>query len=182
MLLTHKNSILLIIDVQTALFPVIKGRELCLRNIGTLLAVREKLNIPVLVTKQYPQGLGRTIYSILNTVRPIEVLSKTHFSCAREPTILAALQSTGRRQIVISGMEAHVCVLQSALELMAHGFKVYVVEDAVSSRKNSDYKAALARLSRNNIEVVTTEMVIFEWLEKACTEEFRNILPLIKNQ
>lgn len=180
MLLANKNSLLLIVDVQNALIPVIQNADSTLKNIQHLIAAREKLNIPALVTEQYPKGLGRTVSTILDHLKQEEVFAKTYFSLAQEPHIMTAIELMNRRQIVICGMEAHVCVLQSAMDLKKHNYEVYVVLDAISSRKQLDYDAALARLSSNGVHVVTTEMVLFEWLERACTKEFRDLLPLIK--
>jgi nicotinamidase-related amidase len=180
MLLSNKNSLLLIVDVQNALIPAIQNADSTIKNIQKLIAAKQQLNIPIIVTEQYPAGLGRTVSTLLDHLSETDVLSKTHFSLAQEPHIMTALELINRRQIVICGMEAHVCVLQSALELKKHHYEVYVVLDAVTSRKQLDYDAALERFRSNGVHVVTTEMVLFEWLEKACTKEFRDLLPFIK--
>lgn len=180
MLISNTDSILLVIDVQNSLLPAVMNSNLTIKNIQKLITVKEKLAIPLIVTEQYPKGLGRTISSIRDNVKEQDVLQKTHFSLVRESHILEAIQSISRHQLVICGMEAHICVLQSALDLKKQGYEVYVILDAISSRKESDYNAALDRFRNSGIHVVTTEMVIFEWLMKAGTNEFRDLLPLIK--
>jgi nicotinamidase-related amidase len=181
MILSANKSLLLVIDVQTSLLPVISNSSSTIQNIQSLIKAQITLQIPIIVTEQYPKGLGSTLPSILDCVNEENVLPKTHFSVVREAHILKALESTNRRQIVLCGMESHVCVLQSALQLKALNYDVYVVSDAVSSRKEPDYKAALERFRDNQIHVITTEMAIFEWLEKACTDQFRELLPLLKS-
>lgn len=181
MLINNSDSILLVVDVQTSLLPAVMNSNLIIKNIHKLIAAKEKLAIPIIVTEQYPKGLGRTISTILESVKEGEVLPKTHFSLIHEANILEVIKSINRRQLVICGMEAHVCVLQSALDLKKQGYDVYVTLDAISSRKESDYNAALDRFRNNGIHVVTTEMVIFEWLMKADTNEFRDLLPLLKS-
>lgn len=181
MLLQANESLLLVIDVQTSLLPVIASASSAIKNIQTLITAQTKLNIPIVVTEQYPKGLGSTVHSILNMVDSQDVVTKTHFSMTREPHILKILEVSKRRQIVICGMESHVCVLQSAMALKALNYDVYVISDAVCSRKESDYIAALERFRSNKIHVITTEMAVFEWLGKACTEIFRDLLPVLKS-
>jgi nicotinamidase-related amidase len=184
MLLNADRSQLLVVDTQARLMPAIAEAERVLRHAEILLTSAERLRVPVTVTEQYPRGLGPTVPAILERL-PAEaaVLPKTAFSAAAEPAIaerMASLRAAGRDQIVICGVEAHVCVLQTALGLKQEGLQVFVVGDAVSSRSGASVSAARARLGHAGCQWVTSEMVVFEWLGRAATEDFRALSALIK--
>jgi nicotinamidase-related amidase len=136
------------------------------------------------VTEQYPKGLGTTVPPVQEALPADTVtLPKTSFSAARDPVIaerVATLRAMGRDQVVICGTEAHICVLQSALEFRSAGLDVFVVADAVSSRSPHSVSAACARLLHAGCHWVTTEMVVFEWMGEAGTEDFRALAPLFK--
>jgi len=184
MLLSAKRSHLLVVDVQAKLMPVIHEADSTLRNVSVLLQAASRLGVPVTVTEQYPKGLGPTVDSIaaaLPSATP--VLAKTSFSAAGDPATaerVAGLRGEGRGQLVICGVEAHICVLQSALGFKDTGLDVFVVADAVSSRSQHSVNAACARLLHAGCHWATTEMVAFEWMEKAATEEFRALSPLFR--
>ncbi|WP_239350458.1 hydrolase [Microvirga sp. ACRRW] len=182
--MSAQRSHLLVVDVQTRLMPAIHEAEATLGNVNVLLQVASRLGIPVTVTEQYPKGLGHTVESVTEAL-PVEalVLPKTSFSSAGDPGIagrVAELRGEGRDQLVICGAEAHICVLQSALGFKAAGLDVFVVADAVSSRSPHSVAAACARLLHAGCHWVTTEMVAFEWMERAATEDFRALAPLFK--
>jgi isochorismate hydrolase len=146
-----------------------------------LMRAARRLGVPLLVSEQYPKGIGPTVPSLATLATPDETLEKLSFSCAAEPAIRSRLALMGpRRQAVLCGIEAHVCVLQSALGLIDAGWSVAVVEDAVSSRRAGDRDAGLRRLAAAGATIATAEMVLFEWLERAGTAEFRDLLKLIK--
>jgi len=184
MLLSAKRSHLLVVDVQAKLMPAIHEADSTLRNISVLLQAASRLGVPVTVTEQYPKGLGPTVNSIaaaLPSATP--VLAKTSFSAAGDPAAaerVAGLRGEGRGQLVICGVEAHICVLQSALGFKDTGLDVFVVADAVSSRSQHSVNAACARLLHAGCHWATTEMVAFEWMERAATEEFRALSPLFR--
>lgn len=180
MLINAEESVLVLVDLQERLIPAIAGKEKLLRNCATLLQGARRLSVPILASEQYPTGLGRTTASLAAGLAPEEVVEKITFSCLATPDFGARLSALGRPQVVVCGAEAHVCVLQTALDLRARGHRVFIVADATGSRDPANCKAALARLSRAGAEVVTTEMVLFEWLKRAGTEDFRALLPLIK--
>lgn len=184
MLLTASRSQLVAVDMQERLAPAVQDGEAVARRAGILLRAAAALQVPVTVTEQYPKGLGPTVASVAGLVPPgSAVLPKMEFSAARNPAIadrLAALRGEGRDQVVLCGMEAHVCVLQTALVLRENGFGVFVVGDAVSSRAHPSVSAACARLLHAGCHWVTTEMVVFEWLEQAGTDEFRALSALIR--
>ena len=182
-LMTRDKSQLLVVDIQARLFPAMPSGEPMLARSQVLLAAAEALGVPIVISEQYPKGLGPTEAAILAAAPSAQVFDKLTFSCARNAELAKAItahRSTGRDQIVICGIEAHVCVAQTALDLAAGGWNVFVVADAVSSRRASDRETALARFRDCGIGVVTSEMVVFEWLEEAGTDEFRTVSKMLK--
>jgi len=174
MLISRAHSALLIVDIQERLLPAIDGGAAVLENAIWLTRVAQRLGVPVAASEQYPQGLGATA-AVLRQLLPAEAIgSKLHFSCTAAGC-LAELPGADRRQKVLVGMETHVCVLQTALGLLREGSEVYLVEDAVGSRRASDRAAALARMRQEGVRIVTREMAAFEWLEAAGSDEFREI-------
>ena len=140
--------------------------------------------MPILVTEQYPKGLGHTVADLEDAVKPARLLEKTTFGALGESTVEKACQGlaeAGRNEFVILGTETHVCVLQTAMQILAQGWRLAVAEDACGSRRAADKAAALERLQSAGAQRVTTEMVLFEWLERAATPEFRDLLPLIRD-
>lgn len=180
MLIDRQQSLLLIVDVQERLAPAIHDGAAAIANNRRLLAAAERLGVPVFVSEQNVRGLGPTVPELLPLPAGAQRIDKLHFSCAREPGFLERLAQTGRRQIVVTGMEAHVCVLQTVLGLIDAGYAVFLIEDAASSRTPENRAAAIARARAAGAHIVTTEMVLFEWLERAATDDFRALLPLIK--
>lgn len=180
MLIDRHQSLLLVVDVQEKLAPAIHEAAAAIANIRRLLGAADHLGVPVIVSEQYVRGLGQTVPDLLPLPAGARRFEKMHFSCTREPGFLELIAATGRRQIIVTGMETHVCVLQTMLGLLAAGHAVLLVEDAASSRTPQNRAAAIARLRAAGAGIVTTEMVLFEWLERAATDEFRALLPLIK--
>jgi nicotinamidase-related amidase len=179
MLLQRANSLLLIVDVQERLAPAVLESKPLIGNCTKLMRAANHLGIPVLISEQYPKGLGHTVPALTELVPSHVFVEKTAFSCASEPALLERIGSAGRVQIVLAGMETHVCVLQSAFDLVRKDYIPYVVQDAVSSRTHQNHDAGIERLRSAGIPVVTTEMVIFEWLERADTAQFRALRSLI---
>jgi nicotinamidase-related amidase len=176
--IARKASALLLIDFQTRLMPAIAEAENVIANAQRLLAAAQLLEIPVLLTEQNPTGLGRTVPALLSRTESGPVFAKQSFDAGRAPGFFEHLPA--RPEIVLAGCEAHVCVLQTALGLMAAGRWVHVVQDAIGSRRPESKVAALERLARRGAEIVTTEMVLFEWLESAEHPRFREVVALIK--
>ncbi len=178
-----ESSQLLLIDIQQQLGQAMPAKVLSrvITNSTLLTRSADLLDVPVLYTEQYPKGLGPTVDDIANilpaTARSFE---KTTFSSLGAAGFADAVGQAGRPQIIIVGMEAHVCVLQTALELLADGFQVYIVEDAVCSRRLENYQNALARLSRSNAAIVSAESVIFEWLVSSRHEHFKAIQAMLR--
>lgn len=179
MLLRAARSVLCVVDVQERLLPAIAGGAAVVENARRLMAGAARLGVPVLVSEQYPKGLGPTV-AALKSAADAAPVEKNSFSCMAEPAWAAAFGALGRDQAVICGIEAHICVLQTAIELKEKGCAVFVVADAVSSREFANRDAALARLERAGVERVTTEMVLFEWLERAGAAAFKDIAALVK--
>lgn len=179
-MLSRNESLLLIVDVQAGLARAVRDAGSCIRRLGLLLRAAAVLDVPVIVSEQYPKGLGPTDPRLLPLPDGTTVLPKLAFSCWREPELRAAIQSAGRRQVVITGMETHVCVLQTALDLQAAGFAVHLAADAAGSRREEDRALALARLRDEGVAIVTAEMVVFEWLERAGGPAFKTLIPAIK--
>ena len=180
MLIRSSESALLVIDMQERLVPAMLAPARTIRNTKTLLLAAAELDVPVIVTEQYPEGLGATVPELGRAPGGATVISKTHFSCMEEPSFAAHFRSLGRKQAVIAGMEAHICVMQTAASLIEEGVDVFVVSDATASRSAESESACIARLSAMGAGIVTTEMVVFEWLNRAGTPAFKKLLPLVK--
>ena len=177
-LLSAANSRLLIVDVQDKLLPTIPTAARLVHNCRRLLDGAKILSVPVFGTEQYPQGLGPTTADLATRMGPR--LDKVVFSCA--PVLAwgqAADVADDREQVVVAGMEAHVCVLQTVLDLIGGGFRVYVPADAVASRGELDAKIALERMVASGATLTTVESVLFEWCEQAGTPQFKQIQKLI---
>lgn len=175
MLIDAARSCLLLVDIQERLVPALHEADQLVANNAWLLAIARRLEIAVRVSEQYPRGLGHTVAGLRDALPAGAVLEKTCFGLAAEPGALATLAATGREQWIVTGAEAHVCVLQTALGLLAAGWEVYVVADCVASRRPRDRDLGLERMRAEGVRVVSREMVAFEWLHRAGTERFREI-------
>ncbi|MFO1323850.1 MAG: hydrolase [Burkholderiales bacterium] len=174
MLIDAERSTLLVVDLQEKMVPAIANGEAVVANVVWLVGVARRIGIPVAATEQYPKGLGPLVAAVRDLIPAEAIAVKTHFSCVAEQC-LAKLPGGERAQIVIAGAEAHVCVMQSALELLEDGKEVFVVADAVGSRRQFDRDIALVRMRDEGVRVVTREMVAFEWLGEAGTPLFRDV-------
>ncbi|HAU0829810.1 TPA: isochorismatase family protein [Legionella pneumophila] len=175
MLLNRADSLLVLIDVQEKLTPAILNLDLFLARCEWLLKLARKLDVPVLASEQYPKGLGRTVSPLSSYINQEECIEKIHFSCVQEPQYINLLKGYNKSQLILIGIEAHVCVLQTAIEMKGYGFDVFVVVDGVSSRSEFDLKYGLKRMKQNGVHLITAEMVLFEWLKQAGTPEFKAI-------
>ena len=174
-LLRAADSLLLIIDVQARLAPHVHEHDRVIDNCEWLAGVAEVVDVPVLVSEHCPEGIGPTVERLRARIAEESVMRKVHFSCVSEPSCKARIEAAGRSQIVIAGMEAHVCVMQTAIELAAAGKQVFLVADATSSRDPQDAARAVARMQRNGVEIVSREMVLFEWAHRGATQQFRQL-------
>ncbi|MBB4198802.1 isochorismatase [Rhodoblastus sphagnicola] len=170
-----KRALLLVIDFQARLMPAIHDGEAAIRNAAKLIEIARLLNVPHLVTEQNPTRLGSTVEAL-----PVEgdVVAKFSFDVCREAGFVERIPADAH--VIVTGCEAHVCVLQTVLGLLAASRKVFVARDAIGSRKPEDKEAAIRRMARHGAEIVTTEMVAFEWLETAEHPRFRQAMALIK--
>jgi nicotinamidase-related amidase len=175
MLLNADRSLVLVVDMQARLAPSIERFEQVEASAAWVLEVATELAVPVWATEQYPRGLGSTVDRLARLIPAGHVLEKNHFGALEEPGIADRLQALGRRQIVVLGTEAHVCVLQTAIGLLESGYETFVVAEAVGSRSPDNKQLALSRMSRAGVQVVSREMLAFEWLERAGTDIFRRI-------
>lgn len=180
MLIRATDSVLVAIDMQERLVPAMQAPARTIRNTRLLLRAAQLTGVPAVLTEQYPKGLGHTIPDIANAAGDAPIIPKMHFSCMEEPVFAATLRDLGRRQVVLAGMEAHICVVQTAASLVEEGYGVFVVSDATASRTLESEQACIARLSAAGVSVVTTEMVIYEWLGKAGTPAFKEMLALVR--
>ncbi|MCG5241194.1 hydrolase [Azospirillum doebereinerae] len=181
MLVRAEESVLVVVDVQARLLPAIHESGRVLRNAGILLKAADALSVPVVLTEQYAKGLGETVEEVRAALPAgTPVLEKITFASTGEPSFVAALEALGRRQVVLCGTEAHVCVLQTALGLLQLGYTVHLVADAVSSRTPANHAAAIDRMRAAGASIVTTEMVVFEWMERAGTPVFKTVSALIR--
>lgn len=179
----RENVSLVVIDMQERLMNAIpqRNRESIIKNAELLIEAAKTFGVPVTVTEQYPKGLGPTVPEIRDCVgdgfKPIE---KVVFSCARSPEFRSTIEGTARREALICGIETHVCVLQTAIDMINDGYVVYVPADAVASRRELDWEKGISLLERAGAVVGTTEAFIFQLLERAGTEEFKTISRLLK--
>lgn len=180
MLIDPTDSVLIVIDMQERLVPAMESPARTIANAAKLITAATEVKVPILLTEQYPQGLGSTVKQLSKIATTAQIFPKIHFSCMKDEAFSAAFNKENRKQAIIAGMEAHICVTQTAASLMDQGFEVFVVSDATASRTKDSEEACIARLSAAGAGIVTTEMVIFEWLGQADTPEFRRLLPLVK--
>ncbi|MBI2785853.1 MAG: isochorismatase family protein [Legionella longbeachae] len=175
MLLNKEDSLLLLIDVQEKLTPAVLRSEAFITCCEWLLKLAQKMDVPILVSEQYPQGLGSTLKQFHSYFNQEECIDKVYFSCMSEPKYVVRLKKLQKKQLILIGIETHVCVLQTALEMKKEGFDVFVVVDAVSCRGEYNMKYGLKRMSQAGVHLLSSEMVFFEWLRKAGTAEFKEL-------
>lgn len=169
------QSVLLVVDIQSALLPAIDGGESVLAHTAWLLDVAQTIGVPSLATEHCPGRIGVTDTRLRQRFAADAIVGKEHFSALREGALLKAPHAE-RQQWIVTGMETHVCVLQTVLDLRAAGREVFVVDEAVGSRRPRDKELALQRMQQHGAEIVSREMVAFEWLERANTPLFRDVL------
>jgi nicotinamidase-related amidase len=171
---------LLVIDVQEKLVPKIFDSAALVRNIAFLLDAARLLNMPIQCTEQYPRGLGMTVPELAGKLP--ERLDKVAFSSCAVPSIVPTFHREARPKIVLCGLETHVCVLHTALDLLALNFRVYIAVDAVGSRSRIDHDIALRRLEQAGAVLTTSEMCVFEWLGSAGHPQFKAVSQLIQQR
>lgn len=176
-LITRESCILIFIDIQERLMPVIADREKVLENAIKLVRFSKILGLPVVITEQ--EKLGATISELKNELPGITPITKIHFNCFNNDEFSSIVRSSGKNTLILAGVEAHICVAQTALYGLS-GFNVHIIEDATSSRTRENRLTALERMRQAGVVISSTEMFIYELLQKAGTEEFKEALQLVK--
>jgi nicotinamidase-related amidase len=177
-LMSAADTGLLVVDVQGKLITLVPGFRRIVWNIRRLIDGADALGVAKAATEQYPQGLGPTVPELAAKFGPLP--GKIGFSCAECGDLFRDWIHRGITKVLVSGIEAHVCVQQTVLDLMAHGFRVYLAVDAIGSRFDVDYRTALRRMDSAGATLTTTESALFEWCEKAGTPQFKQISALVK--
>jgi nicotinamidase-related amidase len=178
--LTTENAVLVLIDFQERLFPVMNAKEKLLQNVVKLIKGAKALEIPVIVPEQYPKGLGPTIPEIKELLPDVKTIEKTCFSCGDSEAFMKTLEALKRRQVLIAGIEAHICVYQTAMALARKGYEVQVVTDCVSSREPENKAVAVQKMTAAGILPTSTEMALFEMLKAAGGDKFKQISNIVK--
>jgi nicotinamidase-related amidase len=177
---TRSNSLVLVVDIQERLFPHMLDSETLSKNCQKLLQGLTALAVPVYLSEQYVRGLGETIAPIKSLVASAKRGEKRSFSCCDDPDMFAEIAKFDRKQIILIGIETHVCILQSGLDFLAKGYDVMVIADCVSSRRESDKHVAIERLRQEGARISTYESILFELTRSSTAEEFKIISNLVK--
>lgn len=177
---SRKNALLVVVDIQERLLPQIHDTAPLLKNTLALIASCKILNVPVLVTEQYPAGIGPTAAALQPALAQCALISKLTFSCWREARFRQALQESGKKQIILAGIETHVCVFQTAADLIREGYAVEIIADAVGSRTDANKSIGLARMRACGADISSAESCLFELLETSACPEFKQVLKYIK--
>jgi nicotinamidase-related amidase len=181
--LEAEKAVLLVIDIQERLVPAMPEKiYLRLReSVATLVETAKLLGVPVVTTEQYPKGIGHTVPELAEACDET-IVEKVSFGCCGEPNFLTAMKETGRSQVIVVGMEAHVCVYQTVLGLLEDGYYVHLVRDAICSRSKTDYLAGVANSAQAGAVATTVETVLFQLLKESTHEHFRAVSRLIKER
>ncbi len=179
--LDRDRCLLVVIDIQERFRDVIHRLDMVLAGTDRLVRFWQALGLPVIVTEHYPRGLGHTVPEVKDAVTPWAPLEKIHFSCAGDEGFMAAVRTAGRDQVVLCGIETHVCVYQTAFDLLRDGRQVAVATDAVSSCLPEDREAGLGRMRDLGVQLMSTQMIMFEILGRAGTADFKAVAPILKS-
>jgi len=179
-MLDRKKSLLIVTDIQGNLADIMFQRDELYRNVGIIIEGMKALEVPILWVEQYPEGLGRTVPEIASHLEGYRPLPKKTFSSLRDPVINERFTEYGRDQVILTGIETHVCVHQTAMDLLSRGIETHVVADAVSSRTEFNKRIGLEKTARAGAYITSVETVLFELLEIAEGEAFKKILKLVK--
>jgi nicotinamidase-related amidase len=180
MRILREESVAVVVDIQEKLLPHIYEGENLLRNCLTLIEGLQILSVPTIITQQYTRGLGPTVQSIVQKLPEFKYIEKMSFSCFEEPAFKGQITLLGKPNIILCGIESHVCVLQTCLDLLEAGMRPVVVEDCVSSRKPNDKQFALERMQFEGAIITTMESLLFELTRSAGNEIFKGISRIVK--
>lgn len=179
-MLSRQESLLLIVDVQERLVSAL-DKDVVVKRTATLTQAAKILEVPIIVTEQYPKGLGNTVSDIkqqLSSNSPI--IEKSAFSAVKEKGFMELLKSYGRKQLVVCGIETHVCVHQTVADLLTEGYEVYIAKDACASRGKYEFKQGVERMQANGAKISCVEIILFEWLKSSKNPHFKAVQSLIK--
>lgn len=179
-MLNELEAVLVMVDFQGRLAQIVDRSELVVPNALRLVKACQALDVPVLATVQVPEKLGPILEDLEKPLTGVEIIAKSHFSALREPNFLLALDTTKRRQVILTGIEAHVCVLQTGIDLLDSGYQVHVLSDGVFSRTSENHQLALERLHDRGAILSSVEIALFEMVRTSKHPAFRNISKLIK--
>jgi nicotinamidase-related amidase len=180
LMLATDNTIVLIVDVQGKLAHLMHDKEILFNNIRKTIKGAQVLDIPILVTEQYPEGLGSTIPEVAGLFENPDTISKTSFSCCGDDRFMQVLNDLQPENILVAGIETHVCVYQTVRDLLRANYAVQIIADAVSSRTKNNKKIGLKKIIKAGAEITSVETVLFELLREAGGEKFKNILEIVK--
>jgi len=178
--LNKSKTALLIIDIQDRLAAIMKQKEAVVTNCLHLIELSKMFNMPIVVTEQYPKGLGQTVEEIRKALPIYQPIEKLTFSCCDEPSFINEIKNLNKKNIILTGMETHICILQTCIGLLENGFNVHLVKDAVCSRSKENWKTAYEFMRDAGAVITCTETVLFQLLKIAGTEEFKAISKRIK--
>ncbi len=179
-ILNKDSSTLVVVDIQEKLVPAMKKREQVYNNCGHLIELAKLIDLPIVLTEQYPKGLGPTVPEIKDVLPSYAPLEKVTFDCCRGEGFLDKIASLQKTHIILTGMETHICVLQTCLSLLKEGYFVHLISDAVCSRKKADFRTGIEMMRDAGAVINCTETALFQLLEKAGTPEFKTISKRIK--
>lgn len=180
MRIKKEETVAVIVDVQERLFPVIHNHEQLSKNLRVLIEGLKILEIPIKVTEQYKKGLGETIPEIESLIKPFPHSEKIAFSCCDEPSFMELINTAEIKNVVLAGIESHICVMQTALDLLEKGYRPVVIEDCVASRNPENKRIAINRLLQSGVTVTSYESLLFELCRYAGTDAFKAISKLVK--
>jgi len=179
-MLNEFEAVLVMVDFQGKLAQIVDRSELVVPNALRMVKGCQALGIPILATAQVPEKLGPIIEALEEPLKEVEIVAKSHFSALREPDFLLALEKTNRRQVILTGIEAHVCVLQTGFDLLDSGYQVHILRDGVFSRKAENHQLALTRLKDRGAIMSSVEIALFEMIRTSKHPVFRTISKLVK--
>ncbi len=179
-MLTTENTCLVIVDIQEKLLPVMANPEQVVKNTSVLIQIAKALDIPILWCQQVPKALGPTVEELSSSLDGVESINKSSFSCCGDEVFMRKIDQLKRQTAILCGIESHVCVFQTAMDLIQHGLYVHVVADATSSRTQGNKTIGINRMEKEGAVITSTEMLLFELLRDAKHEHFRELAKLIK--
>ncbi len=180
MKLERNQTVLVVIDVQSKLLPVIYDYPALVENIKRIIKCTQILGIPIVLTEQYPRGLGSTVEEIKETLSEYHPIEKVSFSCCEEENFINRIKQLNRKQILVCGIEAHICVYQTCMDLVSEGYEVHLLIDAISSRKRDNRNLTIEKLNGMGVQITSVEMALFEILKDATSDEFKRISRIVK--